>query len=631
MINPQKHTKAKPAGRLDFFRALFLFGLANCPLFYLNAAAYLPARPGGLLESAYLYAAFLSHFLLLALLLAGVSCLVYLIARLRAPAAVSAVLLFSLAQAYVFVDVRVWSHFRFHVDGEVLRSMLNPGYWDSMHFSARDTIFTVAAVLALTAFQAVGLRLLYRAAERRKFPWRLSRRPAVLAVLGLAVLLALGEKITYGVADLYGMEEIAAHSRILPFYQPIVFSRGRREIFDPPAEAARKLDRLRESRRLDLPRPGYRRRELPRPHNVVVLLMEGVRADMFAPETMPNLVRFGRGAITGQNHYSAGNTTRNGVFGLFYSLPGNYWQLHLGSERRPLLFDRLLENDYEFKVMSSTRLTYPEFDRTLFAELPYEIEDRFPGDDAAERDANQVDEFVGWLSTRADERPFFAFLFLDSPHAFYFFPEEFARFTPYADSVSFISTNLRRERDGIFNRYRNSVFWLDHLLGEALKALEENGRMEDTVILVTSDHGEEFWETGYYGHNSAYTDYQVRVPFVLHIPGRHPREIEEKTSHFDFVPTLLRALGDENPVELYSVGNDLAAAPGSDFLVLSGWSDYGLVTPRIKARFRPGRRLRFCRGVTDLEDRPVEDGELVREELSRYLLPALELMTRFLD
>jgi len=155
--------------------------------------------------------------------------------------------------------------------------------------------------------------------------------------------------------------------------------------------------------------------------------------------------------------------------------------------------------------------------------------------------------------------------------------------------------------------------------------------LEDTLIVVTADHGEEFWEHGYFGHNSAYTAQQVKVPLVYFDPDQAPREIAATTSHLDIPATILSALGDRNDPALYSLGKNVLDPSRPSFLVLSGWDDCCLVTGRLKIRFSTESYNVLSRdSVTDLNDDPVDDAALVRAEKDRYLVPVLEAMSRFL-
>ena len=83
---------------------------------------------------------------------------------------------------------------------------------------------------------------------------------------------------------------------------------------------------------------------------------------------------------------------------------------------------------------------------------------------------------------------------------------------------------------------------VDHAVELVLETLRKRKKWKDTVILITSDHGEAFYEHGRMGHNTTLYDEMLRVPFILRIPEGHPIteiNMEQMVSLADIVPTLL--------------------------------------------------------------------------------------------
>ena len=76
-------------------------------------------------------------------------------------------------------------------------------------------------------------------------------------------------------------------------------------------------------------------------------------------------------------------------------------------------------------------------------------------------------------------------------------------------------------------------------------------------MVLTADHGEAFGEGGVFGHASGFTLPQLRVPLVLHIPGRAPSVIREATTHHDLAATLLATLGAVTPSPADGIGHSL--------------------------------------------------------------------------
>lgn len=620
-----------PFSRRVVYRTIFLFGLLNGLVLLLNGRAYLPHTSAGPGESLFKYTAFFTHFLFFSLLLVFILYLLYALLRANWAAKILSVLLFSLAQFFVFVDIRVFSLYKFHLSGVILNAMTTPGYWDSVHFDARDKLLAFLAVAGLLLAEFLLFTLLYRRLSKGGWLWRSSRARWSLVLVGLVLLFSLGEKVGYGVCDLYNYMPVVRYEKFLPLYRPFTFKRMFKKYAGEEPEVKAELNRLTSDSRFNYPLPDFRTGPLPRRYNVIIILVESLRFDMLTDEIMPHLSSFARRATVCLNHYSAGNTSRFGGFGLFYGLYGTYWHQAINHRRGPVLIKQLINNDYLFKVISSTALTYPEFNQTLFIDLDIPLDDELPGEDSCERDEVLVETYLDWLQSVPPDRPFFSFLFLDSPHATYYFKDKFKKFEPVCENVSFIKTDLKEHRDEIFNRFRNAVHYVDHSLGRILRGLEEGGFLTNSIIVISGDHGEEFWENGYYGHNSAYTDYQTKVPLVLWVPEMEgPRLITKLTSHLDLPVTILAALGDTNDPRLYSLGYDILGPGGAEYLVLAGWDDCCLFTPELRMRFSTESYNLFGSEVIDREGRPVEDRDLIRAEKEKYLFPALQGMSRFL-
>ena len=80
--------------------------------------------------------------------------------------------------------------------------------------------------------------------------------------------------------------------------------------------------------------------------------------------------------------------------------------------------------------------------------------------------------------------------------------------------------------------------------------------MENTIVIVTSDHGEEFNDNhaGWWGHSGNFTRYQTQVPLVFYFPGRAPRRVTQMTAHVDVPTTLLE--------EVFTAGRPTTTATG---------------------------------------------------------------------
>jgi arylsulfatase A-like enzyme len=113
----------------------------------------------------------------------------------------------------------------------------------------------------------------------------------------------------------------------------------------------------------------------------------------------------------------------------------------------------------------------------------------------------------------------------------------------------------------ILSLYESEIRYLDDAIAQLRRALQRQGREDDTFVFFTSDHGEEFMEhTGVIGHGHTFFEELVAVPLILTGPGIAPRVIEPPVSGIDFLPTLEELLGEARPAPLH--GRSLAQSLG---------------------------------------------------------------------
>jgi arylsulfatase A-like enzyme len=129
-------------------------------------------------------------------------------------------------------------------------------------------------------------------------------------------------------------------------------------------------------------------------------------------------------------------------------------------------------------------------------------------------------------------------------------------------------------------RYRNSVAWVDSLLGEFFDALKTSGRLERSVVIITGDHGEAFWEHGSGTHGSNLMSEQLEVAFAMHLPKTKPGRPDCIFSLMDVMPSILTEVGIPLPSQDRLPGTPLqqrlttaeGKRPGSA-LTFQGWNE----------------------------------------------------------
>jgi len=520
------------------------------------------------------------------------------------------VLLFQALQAFLIIDLQVYKIFHFHINGLVLNLITTEGAGDSVILGAGTVMSFVFIMLVVLAIELVGALLFSSLVPKLEGrAWTLFRRTSVTALI-VGTLLMITDKGMFAWADIVNNVEITNNAKLYPLYQPLTMKKFARNVLGLKINREEKLDLSRESSVMKYPKhPIVSDFARDNRYNIVLVVLEGGRFDMLTPEIMPNTWELGKRSLVFDNHYSGGNATRFGVFSLLYGMHGTYWHNILATRTSSVLIDTLVDKGYGFLVLSATKLSYPEFRKTAFVRIPDSITDTWPTSEYPERDRMITDSFVSYISNRSATEPFFAYLSFNSSHQMYKYPDEFEKFTPVVPKdINYFKDADPANADKIRNRYKNSMYYDDHLIGQIIDTLDKTGLMDQTILVITGDHGEEFFENGLMGHTSSFSDYQIRTPFVMHYPGQEHRDVQRLTSHEDLVPTIMESLGVTNPPEDYSHGVSLLGDSDRPFVVCSGWDTAALIFPNYTATFSTET---YNIGGMDVRDKksfkPVED------------------------
>lgn len=176
-------------------------------------------------------------------------------------------------------------------------------------------------------------------------------------------------------------------------------------------------------------------------------------------------------------------------------------------------------------------------------------------------------------------------------------------------------------------RYDREIAAADRALGELLDGLDELGFLHETLLIVTSDHGEEFGLHGVTGHSTTLYSEALRVPLLFMLPSQpHAQSVEGLVSHIDIYPTVLELLGLEAKVDGRSLVASLSTGePPPERTLISGIYDNSQ-RPLGFAGLRANHRLETdshgnAIALFDTADDPDELGNLVddRPELVNLL------------
>jgi uncharacterized protein len=496
-------------------------------------------------------------------------------------AAVMAITLSSFMMLFMKSDAMIFDLYNFHFNGFVWNLMTTKGGISSLG-SGADTYASIIIACALIVFTQIILWFLSEFLARKRFinmRWKYA--------VSFVMLMLLSTCLMYSISDVKNYGPILDSAKVYPFYKKVTF-RGIAEKFGIKAARVSSNQLSVDTSLVQYPLNQIKFNQPENPPNIVILVAESLRWDRLTPEIMPNTWQFAQKAYIYKEHYSSGNGTREGLFGLFYGLYGSYWDSFLHAQKSPLLMDRLQQLGYQFDIRTSASFTYPEFNKTLFSNIPLaQLHEAQSDKTPWENDRDNATNLITALKNRDKNKPFMSFFFFESTHARYSFPDTNIIAQPYLQDVNYFKmsrASLAPKVDQLKNRYTNSAHWIDIQLGRVYDDLRNQGLLENTIVIVTGDHGEEFMEKGFWGHNSSFVEEQTHTPMVISVPKLGHREINNVTSHVDVSTTLLQMLGAPTDSSAYSLGVNMLTPIDRQFIVTSDWHSISVMTADMKYR-----------------------------------------------
>jgi arylsulfatase A-like enzyme len=194
-------------------------------------------------------------------------------------------------------------------------------------------------------------------------------------------------------------------------------------------------------------------------------------------------------------------------------------------------------------------------------------------ENGAGRAGETVDEYLKWIDENAgNPKPVFCFMHLFDVHSPYDPPSPFdSLFSPGGDegivgwrhdSLTNVVLNPE-DRDHLVDMYDGEIAWVDSQLSRLFSELRARGLDDNTLIVITADHGEEFLEHGGWGHSHALWQEILHVPLIICGPGIQAGLVDTLTAgQFDILPTICGYLSIASPPNLDGV-NLLDSVPRS--------------------------------------------------------------------
>ena len=365
--------------------------------------------------------------------------------------------------------------------------------------------------------------------------------------------------------------------------------------------------------------------------NVVLISIDTLRPDHlgcygYERDTSPNIDQLAAAGALFENAISSTSWTLPAHCALFTGLAdtvhGCVEMDRRLAESRTTLAERLQAAGYATVGVFSGPALHPVFglaqgfdkyvDCTSYAELTVKVagagqtldggvvESRSNADITSPRVYAEVQR---WLKEN-ERRPFFMFIHMWDVHFDFIPPPPYdRRFDPdYTGSVTgedfFIDPSInarmpRRDLEHIIALYDGEIAWTDEHVGKILGEIDALELRESTIVMLLSDHGEEFFEHGRKGHRQTLYDEVIRIPLIVRWPGHVPagRRYSDQARMIDVLPTLLDLLELAVPDDVMGQSLVPLLASGSlshDTLAVSELFSVGR---ELRAYRRPTRKL----------------------------------------
>lgn len=504
----------------------------------------------------------------------------------------------SLVLLAIYADYRLYGLYQFHFNAFVWNLLTTPGGVAAMGATAATERTIAFQVSLIVAGCGAILWLLQR------WTLRTHRAPRSIAGFLAALMLVMaGTELTYGYSMHTGQEDLLAAADAIPFHLK-TSTAGLMKALHVERTALKDL-RL-AGGEVDYPGKNLAAKVSAPMPNLIMLVAESFRWDLMTPEITPNLWRLSQRGQRFDNHYSGGNRTRMGLFSMFYGIYAPYWYSFERQRVAPALMNFLRDHDYQLALHTSQSFDYPELRNTLFTGVPEKFMQELKTGEPWQRDVQNISDLIAKLDAREPGKPFYDFMFFESTHAPYTFPEDKALRKEYAKELDYINLDLKNNIQGIHARYINAAHHIDEQVGRLLASLEQRQLMDKTVIMFTGDHGEEFMEKGHWGHGhgSSFHEEQIRVPLVLWMPGQAPKVTSYRTSHLQIPATLLSYLGVTAPSRSYSSADPLSVP--TETLVFGEYDYMGLGDGSYKITFPYTGSSFFRYRMFDGNDTPLD-------------------------
>ena len=410
----------------------------------------------------------------------------------------------------------------------------------------------------------------------------------------------------------------------------------------PRIRMPRYLKRARREKRVlkNVIKANFQAKKTP---NIYLFVIESIREDFITKNCTPSIYDFKHQNISFDLSLANANYTHCSWYSLFHSNYPLYWSYikkkKWNSGSIPLYI--LKKMGYKIHVYSASGLKYYSMDEVLFGKNQFLLEsfhqyNHIYPKQAYQADEEAMDELLSDLQDKKNHEKNVFVIFLDSTHFDYSWPENMeSQFSPVANGLSLFSSFVfQKNIEGVKNRYRNALHFVDNLFAKFTKSLKKQNLYDDSIIVVAADHGEEFLEHGHLFHASHLSQMQTEVPLYYKFGKNEKKAASNKmTCHMQVFPSILQYLTDRKDFSSFFDGQSIFEASNWPYVISARYNasrdpyEFFLHSgdEKITFRFHRPKRIFFCRKLEVQSLRKRDDDmilqindEKLRNNLQQY-------------
>ncbi|MDU8924581.1 DUF3413 domain-containing protein [Pasteurellaceae bacterium LIM206] len=496
--------------------------------------AFIIDWPDTLLGKLYFFVSLLGHFsfMVFAGYLLVVFPLSFIVKNERTFRGLS-VIIATISLTVLLIDTEAFSRFNLHLSSVVWNLLVNPEDGDlsrdwQIFFAPMPLLLLVQMLYSRWSWQKL------RSLERQKW-----LRPAGFFLLTMFV----STHVLYAWSDAVLYRPVTMQKSNFPLSYPMTARTflEKHGLLDKTAydQTVEQQGRP-EAFNLDYPKHELRYAPMTVKPNILLITVSGLRYDAVIESQMPYLTAFAEQSTRFMNHYSTGNNNNLGLTGLFYGLNSTYTDSLLKAKTESEWIKKMRQEKYQFGLFSADNFKDSLFRQAVFQGMWLPKATQASRNQIVSDNQSAVSNWLDWINLVHADHPWFSYLSLD------------------------LSGNINQQQsaspDEEQKLYQTALTAVDGQLQRIFAALQVRNRLENTIVIITADHGHAFGLSDKDRINYFARD-EIQVPMIVHWKDLPVGRESKLTSHVDVVSTLMKSVFNlTNPVADYAQGESLLAA-----------------------------------------------------------------------